>query len=1432
MLKETNLGNASDLDGAYIISNIPIGRYTLLAMFIGYESLEKEIWIEKNQEYIINIILQPSIIEIQETKVTAEKRKGKVTEAPASMEIISSRDIKREATTNMGSYLKGLKGVDFTSSGINNYSISIRGFNSSFNTRVLTLTDGRVANLPALRVINYSAIPQSMDDIERMEVVLGPATALYGANAHSGVVNIISKSPAQSEGLTMGVSGSNDARQLRKINGRWAKKVSKNISIKLSGTYLHAYEWPYISEQEYKSHLYPWSGHPYRMYDGKDNNPWNDAFCGTLTNGLNTCIADSAINIYGKTVAIGDGEPNHDDIDGDGVAGEDWWNGYDDDGDCLALGQAGDSNGDGCICCSGDIGVDEDYFTADGIDNNGDGKIDENIDGPIDQWADGYDNDGNIYIDTFSELYTNDAGSNFNPNWSHNIENNNMIVVDGRRFATMHGKPNPWYIPNTGTNENDLQGDYYYDEKQIKYMFDVYIYDFGLDGIPGDPFEDQSGDDIFQPGEPLTQIGPFWNWNDFGLDGIDNTDDIGEGDGIWDPGDCWVDNGNNVIDQVTVNGSLDQYLSNCDAENNNDLYPLPNGKWDEGEIINDWGNDGLEGTNDPGENDGILVLPDTGEGDGIFDKGDGIYGFEGEPFVDRNEDGIWNTGETFTDINGDNLYTPPDYEDNFQSVHDINGDGLSDYPDFEVENGKLEFRLDFDPSYNYNMTFQTGYATTKTQQVTGTSRYLADGFEYKYYQLRARYNNWYTQVYMNESFSGNTRNYNNGTIIEDRSKNYAFQIQRNDEFKSIDTKLIWGMDYFKTLPFTNGTILNDGPNGYDNDGDYQSVNLTDQIDNDNDGEIDELCPDGMVEPFLDGLPDETNIKNGRKWSCGENIDELDEFDNPESNEYGLYFQTKTELFGTSRFQLITAARFDTHDLLDEGLQFAPKIGFIYKPNDRSSFRFTYGKAFNTPNAITLYTDLYVRKQGTLDIFLKGNKDGTPYCRVGETCSGSGNIMNGNPGYYKTNPINRDSTFISLSPFEEDYFTGNIEEGELPYSDRVNGVPYFLNKYDTKAPTSEMIPLDTSRYLIYIPELNGTGTIYTPEESFNIPNVAPIKTEKIQTIELGYKGFLGNRTHLTIDYYLSYYEDFFSPPTFITPAVILKDDPNANIIGFLPINNFNANPPFTTAWNGQDDDSDWEQWADEFGWGNTPDAGEWGYVWYPDSQDSSNYTIFHPEEVLESVWEEGVNSISWKHNGLDPSRFVSVGVDEFVAGSSGGGSLNELDLIPFGESADGETVYGQGIATSPPHLILSPMNYGNVWMQGVDISLTQLIPEYNLIIDGNISWYGTTDFYNELTKNNDPINAPEWKWNSSIKWDSPIGELALNYRHVNRFEWNDGIWSGIIGPYDIFDIHYNYVITNNLEFSFSALNIMDDRHKELIGGATMGKQIIMRMTSNF
>ena len=179
-------GSATDVDGLYSIENISSdGFFNLKASYLGYIPFSLEIEIDDvNSKYEFNLELEPSSIKVDEIIVKDEKRKEKKTEAPASKEIISSRDIRRSTTTNLGGYLKGLKGVDFTSSGINNFSLSVRGFNSSSSTRLLMLTDGRVANLPALRVINFSTIPQSSEDVDKIEVVLGPATALYLSLIH------------------------------------------------------------------------------------------------------------------------------------------------------------------------------------------------------------------------------------------------------------------------------------------------------------------------------------------------------------------------------------------------------------------------------------------------------------------------------------------------------------------------------------------------------------------------------------------------------------------------------------------------------------------------------------------------------------------------------------------------------------------------------------------------------------------------------------------------------------------------------------------------------------------------------------------------------------------------------------------------------------------------------------------------------------------------------------------------------------------------------------------------------------------------------------------------------------------------------------------------------------------------------------------------
>jgi hypothetical protein len=713
------------------------------------------------------------------------------------------------------------------------------------------------------------------------------------------------------------------------------------------------------------------------------------------------------------------------------------------------------------------------------------------------------------------------------------------------------------------------------------------------------------------------------------------------------------------------------------------------------------------------------------------------------------------------------------------------------------------------------MTLQTGYSWTKTQQVTGTGRYLADGFEYKFYQIRSRYKNWFSQFYMNESFSGNTRGYNLGNRIIDKSRNYAFQIQNNFDLNKLNTKLVWGMDYFRTDPFTNGTIINDGPNGYDNDGDNVIIG-NNGIDEDQDGVADDIiCSDGKNEGF----------RNGKYWQCGEGIDEPDEFIDPLSNEYGIYYQTSTELFGTSRYEFITAARLDYHDLLDEGLLFAPKLGFIYKPDSKSSMRFTYGKAYNTPNSISLFTDLFVGKTSIFEIYLRGNNDGTDYCRVGLPCLGENYPTSvATPGFYAEDG----STFYTFGPPDNiSYFSGIIKEDgsgfscsndnflneesckfsghdwlinetgweELPYSYRVDEAPYYFQFVGNDLFSGDNIPLDTLKNVIFVPELNGDGVLYTAEESINISDVDPIRTEKIQTIEFGYKGFLGNRTHFSLDYYLSYYEDFFSPPTIITPLIVsrmfdengndITDIDNLDIQGIMTINDAATYPPYATAFNGIDDDGDWAKWAEDFGWdqddkngdGNLADPGEWGFIVY--NYDGVDTAFFHPWEVMQNedgfpkYQVSGVGSDIYNMHGLG---YETAGVDEWIEF----GALREIEIVEGATSIDG-TLVPIGVTSAPYHLVLSPMNYGEVWMQGLDFGITHFLTE-NIIIDGNFSWYGTTEFYNELTKKKDPINAPKWKWNASIKGTSAIGDFIVNFRHVDKFKWSDGIWAGIIGPY--------------------------------------------------
>ena len=206
--------------------------------------------------------------------MSPSRRKEKVEDAPAAISVISKTEIRRESNTNLGDYIKGTKGIDFTQSGIDSYNITARGFNSSFSSRLLTLTDGRVANVPSLRLNAYNVIPVSFEDVEQIEVVLGPASALYGPNAHSGILNIITSSPIRSQGTSFniqgGLIGQDDTDLIKKFSFRSAHKY-KDFGFKVSGVLLSGQDWRHFNSDEYEGHDPLFIGRPNLIHNHLDD---------------------------------------------------------------------------------------------------------------------------------------------------------------------------------------------------------------------------------------------------------------------------------------------------------------------------------------------------------------------------------------------------------------------------------------------------------------------------------------------------------------------------------------------------------------------------------------------------------------------------------------------------------------------------------------------------------------------------------------------------------------------------------------------------------------------------------------------------------------------------------------------------------------------------------------------------------------------------------------------------------------------------------------------------------------------------------------------------------------------------------------------------------------------------------------------------------
>jgi len=197
MVKETGEGATTDFDGKFMIKVKKLPA-TIVVSYMGYKPVELQVADEKK----LNIILKENNEFLEDVVVTASRGAERIKESPVSIERMSLKEIKRTSAPSFYDALSNLKGVDLNTNSLTFQSVNTRGFATFSNVRFLQLIDGMDNTSPALNFPLGNLAGLNELDVQSVEILPGAASALYGANAFNGVLNMRSKNPFTYKGLS------------------------------------------------------------------------------------------------------------------------------------------------------------------------------------------------------------------------------------------------------------------------------------------------------------------------------------------------------------------------------------------------------------------------------------------------------------------------------------------------------------------------------------------------------------------------------------------------------------------------------------------------------------------------------------------------------------------------------------------------------------------------------------------------------------------------------------------------------------------------------------------------------------------------------------------------------------------------------------------------------------------------------------------------------------------------------------------------------------------------------------------------------------------------------------------------------------------------------------------------------------------------------
>ena len=234
-------------DGTYRLSVAP-GTYTIVVNRIGFRPGNASATVAAGGSATANVVMSEAIVELNPVVTVASRKEEKALDAPASVSVVEVRSIAEKPTVTAAGQVEGLAGIDVSKGGIAQANVVARGFNNVFSGSMLMLQDYRFAGVPSLRVNVPLLSTATNEDIERIEVLLGPASALYGPNSSHGVIHTITKSPFTSQGTILTVDGGSHS--LFRASGRYAGLAGDKVGFKVSGEYFKASDFEFTDPGE------------------------------------------------------------------------------------------------------------------------------------------------------------------------------------------------------------------------------------------------------------------------------------------------------------------------------------------------------------------------------------------------------------------------------------------------------------------------------------------------------------------------------------------------------------------------------------------------------------------------------------------------------------------------------------------------------------------------------------------------------------------------------------------------------------------------------------------------------------------------------------------------------------------------------------------------------------------------------------------------------------------------------------------------------------------------------------------------------------------------------------------------------------------------------------------------------------------------------